>query len=165
MPSNTFNRSDPALPDSCDTFLVNTKVEHDHLDLVSRFSSFRKLFLTYRYVLLFINNLKRKVQTKFLEKFKNLSNLDSNHNFFAEARKVILRQWEYFHSHEKLLKDMPKIVGQINVYLDEEGLLRVRSKMDRLKYGKRYRFPILLSKESPLTKLIILHYHDDNVRL
>ena len=55
---------------------------------------------------------------------------------------------------------MPKIVGQINVYLDEEGLLRVRSKMDRLKYGKRYRFPILLSKESPLTKLIILHYHD-----
>ena len=120
-------------------------------------------------VLIFINNLKRKICNKCPNKFSNLDVLDDNQNFFAEAsrRLLVLNQsihypevLKYFNSGNRLLKDIPKVVGQLNVYSDGEGLLRVHSKLDRLKEGKRYRFPILLSKESPLTKLIILDYHD-----
>ena len=132
VPSSTLNTHVPNAIDSCDAFLVNTEVEHDHFDTISSLSSFRKLFLVYRYVLIFINNLKRKIKTRFPDKYANIDILDANHNFFAEARSVILKQEQkvyypdvlrYFHSREKLLRDMPKIVGQLNVYQDGEGLL------------------------------------------
>ncbi|XP_064090003.1 uncharacterized protein LOC135204009 [Macrobrachium nipponense] len=68
--------------------------------------------------------------------------------------------FKYFDSSKRLLKDLPKIIGQLNLYIDKEGLLRVRSKLDKLKDDRRYRFPILLSKDSRLTKLIIENYHE-----
>ena len=49
-------------------------------------------------------------------------------------------------------------MGQLNVYQDSDGLLRVRSKLEKLS-DKQYRFPLLLSKDSALTRHIILHYH------
>ena len=93
-------------------------------------------------VLIFINNLKRKICTKCPNKFSNLDVLDDNQNFLAEAsrRLLVLDQsihypevLKYFNSGTRLLKDIPKVVGQLNVYSDGEGLLRVRSKLDRLK--------------------------------
>ena len=47
----------------------------------------------------------------------------------------------------------------MNIYIDSEGLLRVRSKCDRLKADQRYSFPLLLSKDSHLVPLIIMDLH------
>ena len=57
------------------------------------------------------------------------------------------------------LKSLPNLIGQLNIYLDREGLLRVRSKFDRIVEGKLCSFPLLLAKDSILTKLIVLQYH------
>lgn len=140
----------------------------EHSTLVGRISSFHKIVTVYKRVLYFINKLKTRVKAR-LSSVINFNVLPFNHNFFAEAGTLALRRdqelyfpevFDYFSSSKRLLKAMPSIVGQLNVYLDSSGLLRVRSKLSKLKDQRRYRFPILLHKDSPLTKLIILDYHE-----
>ena len=68
--------------------------------------------------------------------------------------------FQYFDSKNKLIKDSPDIVNQLNLYKGKTGLLRVYSKMERMKGKIRYNFPLHLSKKSRLTELIILNYHE-----
>ena len=142
-------------------------VINEHSKALFNISSFRKIVLTFRLVIIFINKLKGKVKKRYPDKYRKFEILDPCHNFFVDARKLILlrdqRQhfpevFDYFSSSQRLLKELPTIVGQLNVYQDSDGLLRVRSKLEKLT-DKQYRFPLLLSKDSALTRHIILHYH------
>ncbi|XP_068235736.1 uncharacterized protein [Palaemon carinicauda] len=154
---------------SLGAYISSKDIEIEHFQMTSRVSSFHRLILIYRNVLLFVNKLKIKVMARDPDKFNHLKAFRSDHNFFAEASRLLLsrdqgcyfaEELEYFNSSERLLKDVPRIVGQLNIYIDREGLLRVRSKLSRLKDEGRYRFPILLSKDSTLTTLIIRDYHE-----
>lgn len=168
---------DPGLLKSNSTGVVQSfkaltsykEAENEHLHVLSRVSSFHRLVKIYSRVLVFVNNLKRKMKIKCPTTFAKFNVFQDNHNFFAEASKLLLQRdqrknfpeiFEYFSSDHRLLKDIPKLVSQLNIYVDGEGLLRVRSKLSRLKDEKRMRFPILLSKDSSLTRLIILDYHE-----
>ena len=65
----------------------------------------------------------------------------------------------YFSIKNPSVKEMPNLVSQLNIFIDGCGLLRVGSKIPK---GKRYcnnYFPILLSKNSNLTKLLVLSAH------
>ena len=66
--------------------------------------------------------------------------------------------FDYFAQSERIQSEIPPIVAQCNVFLDEHGLLRVRSKFKKWNGGV-HNFPILLSKHSDLTKLIIYDAH------
>ncbi|RXG69589.1 hypothetical protein Avbf_08087 [Armadillidium vulgare] len=66
---------------------------------------------------------------------------------------------DYLNSKNKLHKDMPNIVSQLNLFKDEKGLLRVKSKFNRYKDKYKNYFPILLHKNSPITEMIILDMH------
>ena len=66
---------------------------------------------------------------------------------------------KYFDSKSKSIKDIPNIVSQLNLFRDSFGVLRVKSKFDRKSCSKICYFPILLSKHSILTKLIIAEVH------
>lgn len=92
--------------------------------------------------------------------------------FFDEAcRQVILREQAiryheivtFFKSSFRKVKDIPNLVNQLNIYMDQEGLLRVKNKCERMKGIKqfeRFRFPLLLSKTSRLTDLIVYDLHE-----
>ena len=147
---------------------ITTEID-EHTDALSRCSSYHKVVSVFRRVLIFVNNLKMKLKLKDPVKFEHISCFDINHNFFADATKLVIRRdqrkhfpemFEFFESRNRLLKDTPKLVGQLNVYVDQEGLLRVRSKMQKLKDDRRMRFPLLISKDSLLTKYIVLDYHE-----
>ena len=147
---------------------ITTEID-EHTDALSRCSSYHKVVSVFRRVLIFVNNLKMKLKLKDPVKFEHISCFDINHNFFADATKLVIRRdqrkhfpemFEFFESRNRLLKDIPKLVGQLNVYVDQEGLLRVRSKMQKLKDDRRMRFPLLISKDSLLTKYIVLDYHE-----
>ena len=56
-------------------------------------------------------------------------------------------------------KDMPNVVGQLNLIPDEHQILRVNSKFNRAKFKALPIFPVLLSRESALTKLLIEDCH------
>ena len=53
---------------------------------------------------------------------------------------------------------MLNLISQLNLYIDSSGIIRVKSKCERMKDIKkvgRYNFPILLSKFSLLCKGLV----------
>ncbi len=156
---------------SCETTQFQANIvshEAEHLIPLDKFSNFQKLVNIHGNVLKFINILKTKLMTRDPDKYKHLSCLDSDENFFVLAStQIIMRDQhirfpeciEYFESPIKRVKDLPNIVGQLNIYPDSDGLLRVRSKCCRGKDKNKTYFPILLSKNSILTKLIVSNLH------
>ena len=68
--------------------------------------------------------------------------------------------FNYYATGSNQAKDMPNIVGQLNIFPDEDGILRVKSKCARWKDRNKLSYsPILLPKDSLLTKAIILGMH------
>lgn len=135
-------------------------------------SSFRFLVSVHSKVLVFINKLKANLKGKYPDRYSHLKVKDRGHNFYEESiKQIVLKEqklyfpavFDFFKSESKHLKDIPNIVNQLNLYIDNDGLLRVKCKLERMKDIKnfeKYKFPLLLSKESKLTSLIVLDMHD-----
>ena len=134
--------------------------EPEGLINIEEFSCFRKLVRAYRRVLKCIETWK----------IKHLSNYIPNsiNNYFALAIARLLKheQHKYFsdilYYFEKGFcptKEVPSLVFQLNLFLDEQGLIRVKSKFHKWSYGSNDNFPILLPRDSHLTKLIIWDAH------
>jgi hypothetical protein len=105
----------------------------------------------------FIRKLKLKI--------KRLPSLPENEvNLFDRCSNYLLRcaQREAFPTVVKSLSEgqfSDPLVLQLNLFLDETGLVRVQSKLRRLKADYAERCPILLSKSCPVAKCIILDTH------
>ena len=148
-----------------------SREDREHLISLDRFSSFQKLARVYGKVLLFCNKLKSRIKIKNPHKFSNLKCVDSEFDFYKEAcHQIILKDqelkfkdvFEYFKSDSKTIKNMPNLISQLNLYIDSSGIIRVKSKCERMKDIKkvgRYNFPILLSKCSLLCKGLVNDYH------
>ena len=136
-----------------------------------RVSNFQSLVSVYIKVLVFINKLKAIVKGKYPDRYSHLKVKVEGHNFYEESiKQIVLRDQElffpdifdYFNSLSRQLKDIPNLVNQLNLYIDNDGLLRVKCKIERMKVIKKfekYKFPLLLAKESKLTSLIVLDMH------
>ena len=129
----------------------------------NKYSNFRKLILVYRRVLICIKKWKSKT---------GLATGDvpnSKINLFAESiRQVISIEqrkhfsgiFMYFQKPVKSnLKDIPNFITQLNVFMDDSGILRVKSKFKKWS-SSNGSFPILLPRDSFLTKLLILDVHE-----
>ena len=57
------------------------------------------------------------------------------------------------------MKDILTLVKQLNVFVDNRRLLRVRSKFGRMIKGKLAVFPVLLIKRSKLTDIFVEYFH------
>ena len=140
----------------------------EYLVLLNTYSSFQKLVRVWGSVLKAVNIWKDKMKTKYPFKFGHLS--ISSRDYFSRARKQMIKidQQNNFAEVVKFFSDssicgkldIPNLVKQLNLYVDQEGILRVHSKSANLKNRKRFSFPILLAKNSPLTKLIITDMHE-----
>lgn len=135
---------------------------------VEKFSSFRKLVRVTVLVLKYVDLLKQKVQNKNNTKFKDFK-MSSAIELFQRANKLILQReqrnkfrdvCDYLESNTKLVKDLPPIVSKLNVFLANDGLLRVKGKFDRWSTNPKFAFPILLDKNSDLTTMIIREAHE-----
>jgi len=135
-----------------------------------KISNLTKLIGIQMKVLKFINKLKLMLKRKDPQKFSHLVCIDeSTGSIRDEAIKSLLRQEQkrYFFkeldfllSKNRKLKDVPEIVNKLNVFLDKDGVIKVRSKFDRWSLNKEFCFPVLLPKSSALTKLVILDAHE-----
>jgi len=130
---------------------------------ITTFSSLRKLVAVYELVHKFIHKLKSKVKAK-----RTASNVEiaNDHDIRRIAwHRIILEDQqthfpeilEFFDQKNSKLSNIPELVKQCNVFRDEKGILRVKSKFR--KWGGGESFPVLLDKNSWLTKLIILDIH------
>ena len=133
---------------------------------VDKYSSFRKLVAVHRHVLRFVNNLKLALKRKS-KKFAHLSCWDESANLYTLAQTTIIAAdqrvhfpdiFAYFESSNKRVHSMPNLVSQLNLFVDEHGLLRVRSKFDRWK-NLKFAYPLLLAKSSTLVQLLLSDTH------
>ncbi|XP_068243236.1 uncharacterized protein [Palaemon carinicauda] len=129
---------------------------------INRFSSFRRLVLVYRRVLMCVQKWKVRAGLK-------CDNDDFSTPYFVQAlsllisfeqKKYFSEVFEYFSQVNVPIKDIPSIVTKFNIFFDEQGLLRVRSKFKKWYLNKDNKFPILLPNDSYLTRLIIMNAHD-----
>ena len=131
------------------------------LDL-TRFSSLDKVYAVLGVVKSFISKLKDKLRHK--RSTKSCPILENENKFrllkiviLDEQKKFYPEIFEYFNKNKPRLKDIPELVSRLNIFPDEFGLLRVKSKFARK--NSTLDFPILLHKSSLLSKLIILNIH------
>ena len=138
--------------------------KREHLIPPERYSSFHKLISVTEKVLRFVTNIKVKLNKRDPIKYSHFE--VDKFNLCKQASKFVIMQdqqlnfpeiFEYFRCKNKRKKDMPNLVGQLNVYVDKEGLLRVCSKCDKIQ--RKMDFPILLAKGSLLTSMIVKDLH------
>ena len=128
------------------------------------YSSFQKLIRVYRNVVKY-GRIWKEETAKIRGTYDR--NAKVNSNSFVTASMNILRteQQTYFHevfeylsgNHAK--KFMPNIVGQLNLFKDKEGVLRVRSKFKEWSENTDGTLPILLPRDSPIVEMIVNDYH------
>ena len=131
-----------------------------HLFDVGRCGTFSKIVGVYESILRFIRKLKARVKigSSCISEVSSLEMsahklviIREQHTFFPEVH-------NYFDSGSKKIKDLPDVVKRLNVYRDEEGILRVKCKLKR--WGVKLDYPILLSKSSEVTEKLIRSVHE-----
>ena len=140
----------------------------DHIVPLNSYSSFRHFFKVHSIVLRFVNNLKLRLKEKNPSKYAHFDCFDDikvnlitkNFIFLRDQQIEFPEVFEYFSLTSKKAKDMPNIVSQLNIFPDQDGLLRVKSKTGRWKDKDDYSYaPILLAKNSLLTEMVINDLH------
>ena len=130
-------------------------------------SDFRKVINVQSKVFKFINVLKARLNSKFPSKysFTILSDSDIASRSYvsvisADQQSNFANIFDFLNSKNRNIKDIPPLVNQLNVFRDDNGILRVKTKMQRWKEREdRNDYPILLCKSSRLTDLVIVHVH------
>ena len=126
---------------------------------ISRFSSFDRFFKTYVSIFSYVEKLKFAT--------KKCSSMKGDIMQRAYAKMICDYQREYFpdlldyFSNETIPgKDIPQLVTQLNVFKDNQGILRVKCKLKKWR-DKPCNFPILMPSGKRLTELIIMQTHHD----
>ena len=131
------------------------------IDLKS-YSSFRKLCRVFHCVRRYIFNLKCKVNESRPDLFKDISMRPVQ---YSQTVDYLLRQSqredfsEVFNYFENPVGKCPPIINQLNLFLDNNCIIRVKGKMERMDapYGEKY--PVLLHKKSKIIDCIVLDFH------
>ena len=126
---------------------------------IRQYSSFFFLVNVLKFVLRAANILLHRVTGRKLDCIKDCSSLRSRSIemlIASEQRVEFAEILSYLTERRPVMSKMPPLVGQLNLYIDELGLLRVKSKFG--KFGISCH-PIILPKSSFLTEIIIIEMH------
>ena len=132
---------------------VNIEATHEHLLDITRVSSLSKLVNIYSFVIKFIRILKSRVLKCDMSK----NNSPLHEVIFRDQSEHFPDIQEYFNCNTRILKGIPNLVTQLNIFKDNNGLLRVRAKVKFWKDAQEH--PLLISRNSYLAKLLILDCH------
>lgn len=127
-------------------------------DIISRFSSFFKLRRIIALCMRFITNCRVSkenrtydyISVKELNLAANILYKIAQHESFAEEIELI--------NQNKPLPNKNKLAAYVP-FLDEQGVLRVGGRLNESNLQFNQRHPVILSKNHPLTELIVRDYH------
>lgn len=159
-PENWPNRTFPLVPITelrPITVLHSAKMENE---LLHKFSSLAKLRRIVAYCHRFIGNIRKNA-------VKRQGDLDAQELERAFRTITLLTQREVFAAELEAIKHKRPLAKQnrwiaLNPFIDEDGIIRVGSRMRHslLEYSEKY--PMILPKEHHITKLIVQYYHERN---
>ena len=137
-------------------------VESDFINnIINKYSSFRKLVQVFSCVLKCKDKWKSKIGKHFTKDCSNYHLEATNILIRNEQSRYFPEVFNYFSSDDRNIKDIPPLVSRLNLYVSSDDLLRVKSKFERFDRNSLGKFPIILPKESKLTNLLIVQYHED----
>ena len=121
--------------------------------LLKNFSNLKRLIHVTSYVYWFVNNITRK------EKVSHLDMLN-----YAERQWIKDQQRQYYgnvilYLEGKAAKPSSSISRQLDLFLDDHGVIRCSGRFQYANLPYNVKHPILLPKNSPLTTLIIKDKH------
>ena len=132
-----------------------------HLVNPTKFNSFEKLSKVYYLVLKFCSILKRRVAGKSSDPIPQDLMQKAKYEVLIRDQKTHYPDlFEYFKKCNKAtaIKNIPNLVNQFNIFKDDNGILRVKCKIQHI--GKTmYDFPVLLCKSSHVTDILISDFH------
>ena len=122
---------------------------------IARFSSYDKLLRVTTFVFKFLQS---KVP-RFNDKFENLD--PSKYLIKLMQSQCFDREITFLNNSSHNSKDIPKLITSLNLFLDEDAILRSKGRIDKnLTLDKSVVNPIILGKNHILTKLLIHFYHE-----
>ena len=144
-----------------DLAVTDSNSKSEPLLRLENFSKFNKAVGTLAHVMLFIEKLKRKVGNKTVSNsntdlFRKCYERATNFLIINEQKNLFQDVYAFLESPSKRNKDIPALVNKYNLYRDEKGVLRVKSKLPKSPAVN----PILLGKSSTLTSLVIRQTHE-----
>lgn len=122
---------------------------------LENYSSLVKVANIYAKVMKFITILKEKVQRKKGLKNSEVSNfhtLGLNKIISSDQKRCFPDIYEFFQKRSVPVKNTPNLILQMNLYIDDNDMIRVKGKL-------KSNHPILLSDKSYLSNLIIMDIH------
>lgn len=133
-----------------------------YLSNPNKFSKFSSLVKTFALVYQFCEKIKGKI--KSVSPHKESLGVNDRALMFVlkeEQRRNFPEIFKYFAIKNPNISDMPNLVRQLNVFVDNNNILRVGSKMVKHnKFQTEAHCPILLCKSSYLTQLIVREIHE-----
>ena len=153
----------PGNDTSVNCFKVSLHEEISPILDLEKYSSFRRATKVATFVFVFLRNFKNRLVKKNPTKYGHYK---SNTNCYYEAQRYILR-----HTQKKSFPNVFKffngeiskcdhMVTQLNLSLDQKGLIRVKSKLRKLNDKTLTSCPILLPKNCNTTNSILWDLHD-----
>ena len=130
---------------------------------VQRYSSLVKLRRTVAWVMRFVSNLKALVGKKSRNVEKHVSAEETNS---AEVmlikdiqRRGFSKEFEFMQSKGTSGK-RPDIVNQLNLFVDEKGVIRCRSRLENAPLLEASKTPILLPSKTYFSELVVSQAHE-----
>lgn len=111
-------------------------------------------------ILRFINNIKLKTKSRSDWQIDHIRVFELHS---AEETWLLATQRLHFSEELEYLQDptgkRPALVSQLDLFISSDGLIRCNGRLANAQLKRETIHPILLPKESALTKLIILSHH------
>jgi len=122
---------------------------------VEKYSSQHKLLKVTSLVILFVSKLKRAVKSR-LKCYEDARKYWINH----EQAKHLSREIKFLREDPRS-KNVPNLVKNLNLFLDDEEIVRSRGRISHCsRLSEDIKHPILMPRESFLTELLIFDIHE-----
>ena len=158
--NNTMCSENLTTEPSC-SFITTVQGSEVIEDLLIRYSSYDRLLNVTAYVLRALHNFKfsgakRLAGPLTLEDIKNSETL-----LFKHVQKIYPNEHKVLVSRDKggVNKRIPQLVFQLNLFLDNDSIIRVDTRLQNSSFQHSSKQPVLLPVDSPLTKLLITKSH------
>ena len=121
------------------------------------YSSFTKLIRVTALVIRFINKLRK---TEIVQRPLSSSELKKAENMWV----VYIQRKNFYDTHEAIVNGKSNnLQKQLGVYIDDEGILRCKGRIDEARISESARRPVLLPKQERFTHLLIEKIHKENM--
>ena len=135
-----------------ENLICNAQYNISEIIPVERFSDLSKLFRVTAFVLRFVNNLKARIRGN------DLLHGDLKPAEMENARMKLLLSAQ---QHIRDDKNFDNLKSNLNVFEDENKLLRCRGRLENAPLDFESRCPIILPREHHITDLIIRQCHEN----